>query len=279
MKTTLKKLSIPKPKGGFDELYIDDFVTEDKLLEKIKDFRNLIYKLHFEKDEVTDMHPFYIKSLEDENVVYNSTITCRLSTHADDVEYSYGDSWVSLSDVETISLDKGERVYFRYVGENYLSGVSNNTEQSRLTTTTKTFDVGGDIRTLMFGNTTEESVPERGMEYLFYNSNVVDASKLLLKATILADSCYKHMFYGCTGLTQAPELPATTLANSCCSYMFYGCSNLNYIKCLATYISDTDCTTDWVSGVASTGTFVKEAGVNWTTGTSGIPSGWTVEEV
>lgn len=32
-------------------------------------------------------------------------------------------------------------------------------------------------------------------------------------------------------------------------------------------------------GVSPTGTFVKKAGVDWPTGNSGIPSGWTVVEV
>ena len=37
-------------------------------------------------------------------------------------------------------------------------------------------------------------------------------------------------------------------------------------------------TQNWVSGVASTGTFVKNSAATWdVTGTSGIPSGWTVE--
>jgi len=34
------------------------------------------------------------------------------------------------------------------------------------------------------------------------------------------------MFYGCTGLTTAPELPATTLASNCYSSMFNGCTGL-----------------------------------------------------
>lgn len=98
-----------------------------------------------------------------------------------------------------------------------------------------------------------------------------------LPATTLVGYCYQNMFKGCTGLTTAPELPATTLATSCYSSMFQGCTSLNYIKCLATDISATKCLTYWVSGVASTGTFVKDATMTgWTTGTSGIPSGWTV---
>ena len=59
--------------------------------------------------------------------------------------------------------------------------------------------------------------------------------------------------------------------------MFYGCSNLNHIKMLATDISATDCLSDWVSGVASTGTFVKNPNMtSLPTGNNGIPSGWTV---
>ena len=34
------------------------------------------------------------------------------------------------------------------------------------------------------------------------------------------------MFYGCTSLTTAPELPATDLAEECYRSMFYGCKSL-----------------------------------------------------
>ena len=98
-----------------------------------------------------------------------------------------------------------------------------------------------------------------------------------LPATTLAEWCYSWMFQNCTSLTQAPELPATTLTESCYKNMFYGCTNLNYIKCLATDISATDCTSNWVYNVAPTGDFVKDPSMNdWSSGTSGIPSGWTV---
>ena len=61
--------------------------------------------------------------------------------------------------------------------------------------------------------------------------------------------------------------------------MFYGCTSLNYIKCLATDISATDCTNNWVSGVSSTGTFVKASSMKfWPTGNSGIPTGWAKQD-
>lgn len=98
-----------------------------------------------------------------------------------------------------------------------------------------------------------------------------------LPATTLADNCYHSMFYGCTALTTAPELPATTLTTECYSGMFRGCSNLNYIKMLATDIPATNCLYNWVNGVASRGTFVKNSAMtSLPSGTSGIPSGWTV---
>ena len=100
-----------------------------------------------------------------------------------------------------------------------------------------------------------------------------------LPATTLADKCYTSMFYDCTSLVTAPELPATTLANYCYYSMFGGCTLLNYIKCLVTANIDGSYIRAWVNGVASSGTFVKAAGVTWPTGTSGIPSGWVVQEV
>ena len=98
-----------------------------------------------------------------------------------------------------------------------------------------------------------------------------------LPATTLVSSCYSYMFYGCSSLTTAPELPATTLTERCYSQMFNVCSSLNYIKCLATNISASYCTSNWLANVASSGTFVKNPSMtSWPTGYNGIPNGWTV---
>ena len=86
------------------------------------------------------------------------------------------------------------------------------------------------------------------------------------------------MFGGCTGLSTAPELPATTLANDCYSYMFSNCSSLNYIKAMFTTTPSTTYTKNWVSGVAASGTFVKNASATWTNvGIYAVPTGWTIE--
>ena len=99
-----------------------------------------------------------------------------------------------------------------------------------------------------------------------------------LPATTLTGSCYTNMFYDCTSLITAPELPATTLVQSCYNYMFYGCTRLNYIKAMFTTTPGDDYTYSWVSGVASNGTFVKNSSASWTTtGVNGVPTRWTVQ--
>ena len=114
-------------------------------------------------------------------------------------------------------------------------------------------------------------------EEMFYAcTSLVNAPAL--PATTLADYCYYRMFISCISLTTAPALPATTLASSCYQSMFDGCTSLTSITCLATDISAKDCTNNWVSYVASTGTFTKASSMtSWTTGLDGIPEGWTIQ--
>ena len=47
------------------------------------------------------------------------------------------------------------------------------------------------------------------------SGDITSLRRFDLIQTPLAAHCYRNMFYGCTGLTSAPELPATTLAVNC----------------------------------------------------------------
>jgi len=99
-----------------------------------------------------------------------------------------------------------------------------------------------------------------------------------LPATTLAANCYNGMFGSCTSLVNAPELPAITLANGCYSGMFGACRSLNYVKAMFTTTPSSSYTGSWLTGVSSTGTFVKNSAATWNvTGNNGIPTGWTVE--
>ena len=148
---------------------------------------------------------------------------------------------------------------------------------------TGNFDIEGNAMSLLFGDNYKEQIDLTGKNYVFYqlfngNTKVVNAENLSLPATTLANHCYNSMFYGCTSLEIAPELPAMTLAFYCYNTMFCGCTNLRYIKSMFTTTPGMMYTNSWVSGVAATGTFVKNSAAEWdVSGVDGIPEGWTVE--
>ena len=84
----------------------------------------------------------------------------------------------------------------------------------------------GDIRTLLdWRNYSTAETKIARFCYLFYRCSVLTSAPEL-PATTLASFCYHGMFYGCTSLTSAPELKATTLADNCYSSMFVGCTSL-----------------------------------------------------
>ena len=130
--------------------------------------------------------------------------------------------------------------------------------------------------------TTAPQLPATTLADGCYDSMFYGCSSLTtvpeLPVTTLTNSCYNCMFMDCTSLTTAPELPATTLKSQCYYQMFYGCSKLNYIKAMFTTTPSSTYTSNWVRGVASSGTFIKSKNATWSvTGTYGIPSGWTVQ--
>lgn len=135
------------------------------------------------------------------------------------------------------------------------------------------------------------------------NERLVYGPKFL-PANNLTWGCYSEMFYQCTNLTSPPDLPAQNLARSCylkmfaqCRYliqapvlpaqntivgcyedMFFKCIRLNYVKILAKNIVASGFFR-WLYGVPSEGTFIKKKDVNYEISNSGIPEGWTVEEI
>ena len=149
-----------------------------------------------------------------------------------------------------------------------------------------------------------ESLAKYCYSQMFSSCKSIEAAPVL-PAKILAEACYDNMFTGCSNLKSAPELPAKTLvqscynamfrnclnlesapilaaetlANKCYSYMFQYCEKLEHITMLATDMGTAFMPLDlWLVGVSSTGTFTKAASMTTLPeGTSGIPTGWTVE--
>ena len=178
--------------------------------------------------------------------------------------------------------------------------------------TVNEYTMANTFNRIFYGITTitdasELILPTETLAQYSYNSMFYACTNLVkppaeISATTLASSCCNSMFLGCTSLTEAPALPATTLTTLCYAYMFRSCTSLttapvlpaevlaqqsyqwmfngatslNNVTCLATDLSATNCVQAWLDGVASEGTFTKASGVEWSTGTSGIPEGWDV---
>ena len=230
-----------------------------------------------------------------------STIENTLSYSKDN-----GDNWSAATSADTISVEAGDKVLWKGTPTPQLNkGIGKFSGATDVR-----YSVEGNAMSLLFGDDFKTQTSLEDKDYALYklfsgSTNVTSAENLSLPATTLAERCYLYMFQGCTSLTTAPELPATTLASGCYNQMFYnctslttapelpattlanycyqfmfsGCRSLSSIKCLATNISANGCTSNWVNGVASSGTFTKAASMSsWTTGTSGIPNGWGVQD-
>ena len=240
------------------------------------------------------------------NVLTDGTIVWKaFNNTVKTIEYSInGGEWNSItssSSGESFTVDKNDVIRFRGTNSTYATSKSN---YSGFEGGSATFNIEGNIHSLLYGDdfASNNSLTNSTYQFcsLFKKALVISAENLILPATTLKNYCYRALFSWCTTLEKAPVLPATTLATGCYWYMFEqcaissapelnatnlvdecyghmfeGCASLNYVKCMATSISATNCKVDWLKNVSSTGTFVKESNTTWSSGTSGIPSGWT----
>ena len=233
----------------------------------------------------------------------NSTISLTSKT-SPDIKYSLnGGAWTQW-DYSAITLNTGDTIRMKGNNSNGFSTSSSNYNQFQMT---GKISASGNIMSLLYDDNFERklTIPCNDCFYRMFYGCAALTTAPELPATTLAINCYDNMFYGCTSLTTAPDLPAITLANycyrsmfsgctslttapdlpattlvvNCYAYMFYRCTKVNSITCLATDISANSCVVNWVSGVASSGTFIKaKTMTSWKTGISGIPSGWTVRD-
>ena len=156
---------------------------------------------------------FAIESIEDGLTVSLTRNECLISID--------NGEWTSLSaNTVTPAINMGQKIQFKIDNPT----ISFNEGIGRFTISKKC-NVSGNIMSLLYGDDFSERNSLTGKNYafykLFYNcKTIVDASKLILPATILSNYCYEYMFSGCTSLTTTPALPATMLAYQCYKGMF-----------------------------------------------------------
>ena len=168
-----------------------------------------------------------------------------------DVQYSLdgGKTWAPLVDVITLA-HKGDSALLR--GDNP-GGLSTYLETYSYFGMRGKIAASGSVMSLLDG-AGENSVMPKDSRYCFARlffkcTSLTQAPEL--PATTLAENCYTEMFSGCTGLTQAPELPATTLARNCYQSMFSGCTGLTQAPELPATTLNSFCYEGMFSGCTS----------------------------
>ena len=218
--------------------------------------------------------------------------TVTLSRNATEYCIDGDGDWKTLSSGTTSpSINNGQTISLR--GNCTITSSTGTTGGIGRFTLSKKCNVRGNAMALLYGDSGKDNVSLSGKNYAFSRlfesaTTIQSVSSDFLPATTVSQYCYYRMFYGCSSLTTAPTLPAVSLGTSqryCYQYMFYNCSKLNYIKAMFTTdpgsrnsSSQAYYTYNWVSGVASSGTFVKNSSATWNrTGAWAVPSGWTVQ--
>ena len=260
--------------------YFHSFSGSTALFEVEGNIMSLIYGDNFKNNlTISSAYTFYGLFSDCTGLTSAENLVLPATTLAEDCYSDMFDGCTSLTTAPELPATTLANYCYHYM----FAGCTSLTTAPALPAT----DLRGDCYDSMFRGCTSltkaPALPVRTLANYCYQNMFQDCTSLTtapeLPATDLADGCYSSMFKGCTSLTTAPELPATTLTKSCYDSMFGGCTKLNYIKCLATDISASDCIYFWVYGVASTGTFVKALSMtSWRKGDDGIPYGWTVQD-
>ena len=137
-----------------------------------------------------------------------------------------GTSWTPfVAGTTVITLQNiGDKVFFRGNNDTFSSSVKN---YNKFVISGKTA-ASGNIMSLLDSTVTMTDLRPTGIFTffeMFYGCTSLTAAPEL-PATKLPNNCYYQMFYGCTSLTVPPELPATTLGSNCYQSMFLGCTSL-----------------------------------------------------
>lgn len=213
--------------------------------------------------------PFFLQNIGNDEFEFSS------KRHPFEISYD-GKNWENVPQNNSMIIPHNGRLYLR--GDNDFT-LYNNTYYWNVVRSSE-LKIGGNLNSLIH----KENYDSRGLEnkkfkYALGALPIIDATYLVLPAATLESQCYMGLFNGCTSLVNAPELPAEILVENCYRSMFQNCSVLQSIKIDAIDISATLALDSWLSNVSNSGTFIKKRNVDYPSGTNGIPTGWTVEEI
>ena len=152
------------------------------------------------------------------------------------LEYSTDTStwstWDGTTTLSSAASGNDNVLYLRGTGNTVISG---NSPDYKWVLTGSNIACAGNIENLLDYTTVESGSHPTMAPYCYFGmffgcTGLTQAPTL--SATTLADMCYSGMFYDCTSLAQAPALPATTLATNCYDNMFVNCTSLTQAPAL-----------------------------------------------
>lgn len=151
----------------------------------------------------------------------NSSIGLEKLSTNQKLEYSTDTTtWNPFDKTTNISLNNGDKVYIRGV----LSADNTFTNYSRFKMSGK-IAASGNCNALWNYQDLNAHLKAYCGRRMFYECTSLTTAPEL-PTTTLGTGCYHSMFADCSALTTAPELPATELASSCYSSMFAHCTSL-----------------------------------------------------
>ena len=164
-----------------------------------------------------------------------------------DLQYSFddGQNWENL-DVITVS-EVPAKMLVRGTNYNHNGRIGTFSGDAK-------FEVCGNIKSLLYGdgfrNEQNEMQQDNMFERLFeYCEGLTSAACLVLPFNYVNVGAYSHMFFGCTNLEYAPELPAMEVDENGYTYMFAECHSLiNAPEIPATTLSGDRCYCGMFSG-------------------------------
>ena len=137
-------------------------------------------------------------------------------------EYTVGSTQLTTVTNLTLSLNKGEKVYFRNDNGYFCYLVGGIGRHSHMFSSDENIKVGGNIKSLLNYKDMNGTKLKKGcFNNMFSGAEYLsDAKNLIMNDMNLAESCYHSLFENCYALTNTPVLPATTLAKNCYLQMF-----------------------------------------------------------
>ena len=199
--------------------------VDDKSAAKIFVNDILVYN-KITEEPPTEEGNYVIFENEDANTI---SVTPKWTQEDVEIQYSFnGSDWSSATHDTEIENTTGNQIAFRGkapTDKRLFTGYA----VSNAWDCPNTTKITGNLNFLLCDEFGDETAPttiaERCYDHMFYNCTSLTTAPEL-PATTLDVRCYNGMFRGCTSLTTAPELPATTLTLRCYNSMFFGCTSL-----------------------------------------------------